>query len=221
VQTPQIDVPELSFSVPDARIVTDAAVPTLAFRLKLGGRADDDIRSVVLAVQLRIVTAQRSYDMPTRGRLAELFDERMQAPAARGLLWTHASLVVRPFKHETEIEMPVACTYDMEIATAKYFHALDEGKVPLEFLFSGSVFYADASGILRTCRIGWDRQAPFALPLSLWKEMMERYYPDTVWLRLDRGTFDRLHAWKSRQALPTWQSTVDALLLAAEGAPQP
>ena len=51
--------------------------------------------------------------------------------------------------------------------------------------------------------------------------MIERYYPECAWLRLDRATLDRLHAWKTRRALPTWQATMDALLAAADKGPQP
>jgi hypothetical protein len=34
--------------------------------------------------------------------------------------------------------MPVTCTYDLEVVAAKYFYALEDGEVPLEFLFSGT-----------------------------------------------------------------------------------
>ena len=34
------------------------------------------------------------------------------------------------------------CTYDLEVAASRYLDALADGEVPLEFLFSGSVFYA-------------------------------------------------------------------------------
>jgi hypothetical protein len=213
--------PEPAFGVAGARIVSDAAVPTLAFRLHVDSRPEDDIRSIVLAVQIRIATARRPYGAVERGRLTELFGDRAQSPVPQDLLWTHASLVVPPFVRATMVDIPVACTHDMEIATAKYFQALDDGEVPLDFLFSGSVFYADPDGALQTCRISWDRQARVSLPVSMWKAMIERYYPGGAWLRLDRATLDRLHAWKTRRALPTWQATMDALLAAAEKAPQP
>lgn len=212
--------PELSFAVMGARIVADAAVPTLAFRLELSGRDADDIRSVVLTIQIRIASARRAYDPAARGRLTELFGDRAQAPVPQDLLWTHASVAVPPFSGATTVDVPVACTSDMEMAVAKYFQALDEGMVPLDFLFSGSVFYTDPRGALQTCRIGWDRQARFALPVAVWKEMIERHYPDAVWLRLDRRSVDRLRAWKAARVLPTWQATVNALLAAAEGAPK-
>ena len=33
--------------------------------------------------------------------------------------------------------------FDFNIAATKYFDGLDDGEVPLEFLFSGSTFYRD------------------------------------------------------------------------------
>jgi len=220
VSTP--GVPTLSFSVVDARILAEAAVPTLAFRLRVAAQASDDVRAVVLSAQVRIAVARRFHDPVTRARLTELFGDGNQwSSSARSLLWTQASVTVPPFTGDTIVDLPVACTYDMETATAKYFHALDGGDIPLDFLFSGGVFYADARGALQTGRIAWDREARFALPVSLWREMIERYYPDSVWLRLDRKSFDRLQAWKARQAFPSWQSAVDALLGAADRERQP
>ena len=62
------------------------------------------------------------------------------------MLWTHASVVVPPFTGETTAEVPVSCTYDFNVAATKYFYALEDGEIPLDFLFSGSVFYQDAAG---------------------------------------------------------------------------
>jgi hypothetical protein len=212
-----VTVPSVSFTVVDARSVTEAAVPTLAFRLRVTAGAGDDVRAIVLSTQVRIAVARRPHDAATRVRLSELFGNQEQwSSSALSLLWTHASVTVPPFAGETIIEVPIACTSDMEMAVAKYVHALGEGEIPLDFLFSGGVFYADAQGALQTCRIAWDREARFAVPVSMWKEMLERYYPDSVWLRLDRASFDRLHAWKARQALPSWPMAIDALLRAAE-----
>ena len=44
---------------------------------------------------------------------------------------------------------------------------------------------------------------------------MDHYYPDSGWLRLQRETLDALRRFKARQALPTWDSTLESLLDAA------
>ena len=65
--------------------------------------------------------------------------------------------------------------------------------------------------------IGWDREAEYALPVSVWRETMDRYFPGSAWLRLDRDTFDRLYAYRARHALPSWEHALDRLLDAEGG----
>jgi hypothetical protein len=112
--------------------------------------------------------------------------------------------------------MPVTCTYDLEVVAAKYFYALEDGEVPLEFLFSGTVFYAAEGGRLQTDRISWEKEAEFRLPVRLWKEMMDHYFPNSAWIRLHRDAFDQLYDYKIRMGLPTWEATMEALLRASE-----
>ena len=47
---------------------------------------------------------------------------------------------------------------------------------------------------------------------------MDLYFPDSAWLRLRRDTFDALHRFRGREALTTWEETVDLLLLRAAAA---
>jgi hypothetical protein len=112
--------------------------------------------------------------------------------------------------------MPVACTYDLDVTASRYFHALEDGEVPLEFLFGGLVFYAGPEGRLQVQPIAWNQEAEFRLPVSVWREMMDQHFPGQAWLRLDRAAFDRLHSYKRRHTLLRWEDTVDSLLRAAE-----
>ena len=41
---------------------------------------------------------------------------------------------------------------------------------------------------------------------------MDRYFPGTAWLRMQRESVDRLASFKARNALATWEEAVDALL---------
>jgi len=109
-------------------------------------------------------------------------------------------------------ELPVVCSYDFEVAAAKYFYALEDGEVPLLFLFSGTVFYAAGEGRLQITQISWEKEAPFRLPIHVWKEMMDHYFPNSAWLRVGKDVFDRLYAYKARHALPTWDDALDRLL---------
>jgi hypothetical protein len=84
--------------------------------------------------------------------------------------------------------------------------------VPLEFLFSGAVFYKGEDGRLQVGRIGWDKEAEYRLPVAAWREAMDRHFPGAAWLRLDRESFDRLAAYKASRTLLTWEQTLDTLL---------
>ena len=205
--------PDLAFSVEWAEPLRYAVAPTIAFRLQIESRGGQAIRSVVLTTQIRIAATRRSYDEGAQERLVELFGDPGQwGHTLRSLLWTHTTLQVPPFTGSTVVEMPVSCTYDLDVAAAKYLDALAGGDVPLEFLFSGTIFYSSPEGHLRTALISWDKEAELRMPVSVWKETMEHYFPGTAWLRLRKETFDRLHAYRARHALPTWEDAVEKLL---------
>ena len=74
--------------------------------------------------------------------------------------------VVPPFEGAVSPRLCVPCSYDFDVAADKYLHAVRKGGIPLEFLFSGSLFYADASGALRTVRLPWDRECRFTMPAA-------------------------------------------------------
>ncbi len=217
VPAPASVVPELSFAVLDAAPVAPAAVPTLGFALRIGAPPGRRIRSVLLDTQIQIAARRRAYDAAAHDRLFELFGATAGwGNTLRNLLWVRTTLVVPPFSDETVIDLHVPCSYDLEVVASRYFDALGDGDVPLEFTFSGSVFYTADDGGLQTTRISWECDADYRLPVRVWKATMEQHFRGTAWLRLDKERFDRLSAYKSRNALATWDDAVDALL-AEEG----
>ena len=210
-------VPELSFAVEGAAPVEHAAVPTLCFALRVSAPEGRAIRSVLLDTQIQIASRRRRYDAAAEERLFELFG----APAGWGvtlrtLPWTRVTSVVPPFEGSTLVDVDVPCSYDLHVAASRYFDGLDGGEVPLEFLFSGTVFAAGPGGMLQATRISWETDAEYRFPVALWQETMERYFRGTAWLRLRKDAFDRLAAYKSRRALATWEDAIESLL---EGEP--
>jgi hypothetical protein len=204
-------LPQLAISVEAAEAVRYAAAPTLAFTLAI--TSDSPVRSLALNAQIRIVPAHRAYNGGDQERLVELFG----APARwgdtlRGFLWTNTTTVVPAFDQSTRVDLYVACTYDLEVAAAKYFHALRDGEVPIEFLFSGTVFYLGDGGLLRAAKIPWECEAKFRLPVDDWKQAIENNFPGSAWLRLRSDVFERLVAYKAQRALPTWEATIEELL---------
>jgi hypothetical protein len=206
-------VPRLRFAVLDAARMEHAAVPTLRFALQVQSEGGEPVRSVLLDVQVQIAARRRGYDARAHDRLFELFGPpESWGTTLRTLPWTRTTLVVPPFTAATTVDLPITCTYDLDVAAARYFDALDGGEVPLELLFSGTVFYSGPSGLLQTARISWEAEAEYRLPVAVWRETMDRHFPGTAWLRLPKDAHDRLCAYKSRHALATWDDVVDRLL---------
>lgn len=205
---------DLDFAVVAAEVLPFAAVPTILFKLRIRNATEgEQIQSILLRTQIRIEPARRHYSTDAEPRLLELFGVPSQwGDTLRSLLWTHVTAHVPGFAGSIVAEMPVTCTYDFEVAATKYFHALEDGEVPLLFLFSGTVFRASDDGAMRIAQIPWEKEASFRLPVSVWKGMMDRYFPNSAWIRLRKDVFDRLASYKAQQALPTWEDALDRLL---------
>ena len=215
-------MPDLSFQVVEAQAEPYAAAPELKFHLRIAASdSAESIRNVALRCQVRIEATRRRYASDEQARLADLFGEpESWSRNLHSLLWAHVNAVVPPFADETTIKLPVPCTFDFNVATTKFFYGLDDGEIPLLFLFSGTMFYADEGGSLQVAQIPWEKEAAFRLPVAVWRQMMDIYYPNGAWLRLRRDVFDRLHEFKIRRCLPTWEQALDELLaVAAEETP--
>lgn len=209
-------MPDLNFRVESAEVLRFAAAPTLLFKLRIENLEGEPVRSVALNTQIRIATTQRHYGAEEQERLLELFGAKHRwGETLKSMLWTHAAVPVPPFTGSTVVDLPVTCTYDFEVVSAKYFHGLENGEVPLDFLFSGTVFYAGGAGLQAT-QISWEKEAQFRLPVCLWKQMMEHYFPSSAWLRVRKDTFDRLYGYRVRQGLLTWEDALERLLGAGE-----
>ena len=211
-------MPDLNFEVESADVLPYAAVPTILFRLGIQNAVEgEEVNSISLRTQIRIAATRRRYDPTEQGKLRELFGEPHQwKDTLRSLLWTNTNTIVPRFSGGSVFEMPVTCTYDFDVVGTKYFAALEGGEIPLEFLFSGTTFYKGEGGALQVAQISWEKEAQFRLPVRLWREMMDHYFPNSAWLRLHKDTFDWLYDYRSRNALLTWDRTLESLLDAAE-----
>ena len=199
---------DLGFSVEGAARVEHAAVPTLRFALRVS--SETPVRSVLLDVQVQIAARRRGYDEAAHDRLFELFGPVADwGTTLRTLLWTRTTLVVPAFEGSTVVNLDVPCSYDLEVAASRYLDALSDGEVPLEFLFSGSVFYMDGDA-LQTTRLSWNSEAEYRLPVRVWKETMERYFRGTAWVRLSQGAASTgcrptSRATRSRRGTTRWR----------------
>jgi hypothetical protein len=206
---------DLDFTAEGAEVEPYAAAPTLLFKVRITNRTPSvTIRNVALLCQVRIEAARRNYAPADHERLVELFGETHRwSETLRSMLWTHASVQVPAFDADRIVSLPVECSYDFNIAATKYFYGLEGGEVPLVLLFSGTVFYRDADeGSLQMDQISWSKETAYRLPVRLWQEMMDHYYPGSAWLRIDREVFDEIYRLKRKMGFTTWEQTLRSLL---------
>lgn len=205
--------PDVEFSVLGARPVRYAAAPMLAFDIQVSETSGRPVYMLALTVQLMIEPARRAYDESTHERLVELFGapERW-AVTTRSLLWATLDVVVPAFTHTTSVTVPIACHYDLELAAAKYLHALCDGEAPLALHFNGMVYYPGEDGGLQIVLLPWSNSIGFRMPVRVWQETIEHYYPGTAWVGLRAETLEALQRAKLRRGLATLDATVAALL---------
>jgi hypothetical protein len=207
-------VTEFTFTCTGVRADPYAAGPTLVFRLRVTASPDVRVHALALRCQIRIEPARRGYGEGEAQALRDLFGERSRwGSSLNPVQFAQVPVMVQGFTGEVETDVVVPCTYDMDVASSRYFHALEEGEVPLLMLFSGTAF-AGAGGF-HVEPVPWDKEATFRMPVKTWQEMVEQHFPGSGWVRLPSDTLDALLAYRSRQALPSWQATVEHLLDAA------
>ncbi|MEV7042768.1 DUF6084 family protein [Amycolatopsis sp. NPDC051061] len=203
---------ELTFDCIDVRPLKYAASPTLAFKLRISELSGQPVHAMVLRVQIRIEPQRRRYADDESELLTHLFGERSRwGETLKPFQFTTISVTVPGFSGATEIDAEVPCTYDLEVAAGKYFHALSEGVVPMVLLFSGTVFGKGGPGFWVE-QVPWHTQAECRMPVTVWDELMSRYFPNVAWIKLPRETVDALLKYKARHAIPTWEAAVEQLL---------
>jgi hypothetical protein len=207
-------MPDLAITVERAEVVPFAASPTLAFKLRVvNADPAETVHTVVLRCQIQIEVTRRRYTAAVQQRLRDLFGEPERwGQTLRNLLWTNTSVVIPQFTGVATVDLHVPCTFDFSIATTKYFNGLTDGDIPVLLMFSGTVFYADQTGALRAAPVSWDKETRFRMPLKVWKDMMDTYYPNSAWLCLRRDIFEELHRFKVERGIPSWEQAFEILL---------
>jgi hypothetical protein len=213
-------MPELDFRVTGIEAAAHGLIPLLNFTVEVTEAAGSEaIHNVLLQAQIQIQTKQRRYSPGEKEKLTELFGapERW-GETLRTKLWAIAQTTVRPFSGSTTAVLTVPCTFDLNVVASKYFYALEEGEVPLLFLFSGTIFYEAPDGRLQVQQISWNKECAFQIPAKTWRDLMDQHYPNTAWLSLNREVFERLYAYRRSRGLATWEQTIEELLPAMETA---
>jgi hypothetical protein len=206
---------DLEVAVTGAEVTRFAMVPSLTLRVSLTDPVGPSLHSVALRTQVRVEPAQRRYDSDEEGRLADLFGTPGRwADTLQPFMWAELANVVPSFRGSTTVELLLPCSYDLEVRANRYLRGLGCGEVPLVLLFSGTLFRV-VDGRMSVTPVAWHTECHYRLPVSLWREAMDRYFPGTGWLRLQQDTIDAIGRIKTAEALPTWDDAVRHLLKGA------
>jgi hypothetical protein len=210
-------MPDLTFGCTGSSAERYTATPALSFRLTITEATGAKVLAIALRCQIRIEPHRRRYSPAEAQRLCDLFgDVSRWGDTVKPIQLATVSTMVPRFTALTEIELPVPCTYDLEVGSARYLRGLDDGTVPLLMLFSGTVFL-DNAGSFSVALIPWSSETSYRMPVSIWQEAVNLHFPDSAWLRCSRDTLDALSAFKAARALPTWDATLAALLAETSG----
>ena len=207
---------DLVFDCVGAQADRYAVMPAMTLKLRISETSGQRVEAIALRCQLRIEPARRRYSDAEAERLEDLFGETQRwAETLRPVQFSNVSIMVGGFTGRTELDLPVPLSYDMEIGATRYFAGLDDGEVPLLLLFSGTIF-GMADGRLSVAQVPWSKEASFRLPVAVWREAVDAHFPNSAWFRVSTHTLDELQRFKTRQALPTWDATITALLKQAD-----
>jgi hypothetical protein len=213
---PEHPTPE--FEITGVAAVDRAAAPTLRFTARLTDRSDREVFLAALTVLIELEPAKRRHDEETKERLAELFGPA-ESPGGitANIRWAQVDTYVPEFRGETTFAITVPCTYDLEVAAAKYLYGLADGEAPLRFHFNGQVLYSGEGDRLQIVRVPWECVARYRLPVATWRRMMDAHYPGGGWARLGTETLERLRARRTERGLTSLDATVAELLDREEG----
>ena len=179
-------MPELKFEIISAEVRPYAAFPTIVFKLQISNEIEnEEVYAAALKCQIMIEAIKRPYDAETKKRLYELFGEPHRwGETLKSLVWMIVNIPVPRFTGKTVVEVAVPCSEDQGLAAGKYFYGVRDEKVPLAFLFSGTLFFKGA----------------------------EEYFPDCRWLRIRKEIYDKLVMYKAATSHPTLENCLEAVL---------
>ena len=201
----------LSFRITGARVAKYAASPLIMLRAELSESSGARVDSIALRAQIHLEVQRRRYAEAEKELLVELFGEPPRyADTLKPMLWTSVSQSVPAFEREVEFDLPVPCSYDFEVSAHKYLASLRDGVVPLNVLFSGTVFVESPAGVSAEL-VPWSCEARYALPVEIWREAMDAFFPNAAWIRVNRELFDELRRFKIATGLPTWDAALERL----------
>ncbi len=202
----------LAFSVLDVTADRYAATPQLLARLRVEETSGAAIHAIALRAQVMIEPQRRPYTDDEAAGLLDQFGPRARwKDTLRPFLWTFATTMVSGFSGAHDFDLPIPCTYDVEVTGSKFLHAQQVADIPIRMLFGGTVFSRGATGF-SVEQVAWNLEATYSLPVAVWSELMNHFFPNSGWLRLDRESIDALGRFKGANGLTSWDEVIGKLL---------
>ncbi len=125
------------------------------------------VHAIALHCQVRIEPQRRGYDTEDEEGLRALFGDRDRWPETlKPFQWMQCHTTVQGFTGGTEVDLELPCTYDFDVMGSRFLHGVHGGKVPLNLMFSGTVFTRGEHGF-GILQVPWDSEARYDLPVSL------------------------------------------------------
>ncbi|MCE7006847.1 DUF6084 family protein [Kibdelosporangium philippinense] len=203
---------QLVFDCVGVRVERYAVTPSMTLELRITETSGVRIDAIALRCQIRVEPHRRRYSAEEAESLHDLFGSPDRwADTLKPMQLANLSVMVPGFTGSATVDLLLPLTYDMEIATTKYFNGLTDGTIPLLLLFSGTVF-SSSTGKLQVQQVPWSKETSYPLPVKAWRESIDVHFPNSAWLKVHRETLDSLRRYKTRHALPTWESALIALL---------
>ncbi|MFD8491670.1 DUF6084 family protein [Amycolatopsis sp. NPDC059657] len=207
---------ELSFDVVDVQPMRYSAAPTLTFKLRIAEVSGQSIHAMALRVQIRIEPQRRRYGPEEAELLTHLFgDPSRWGDTLRPFQFSSVAVMVKSFTGSIEVDVEVPVSYDLEVAAGKYFHALQNGVVPMVLLFSGTIFGKGDKGFWVE-PVPWHVEAECRMPIEVWDQLIALHFPQATWIKLHKETLDALLKFKAAHAIPTWDEAMTKLLAAVK-----
>jgi hypothetical protein len=202
----------LAFSILDVTADRYAAAPQLLARVRVEETSGEAIHAIALRAQVMIEPQRRPHTDDEAAGLLDQFGPRARwKDTLRAFLWTFATTMVQGFSGAQEFDLAIPCTYDLEVTGSKYLHAQRVADVPIRMLFGGTVFSRGTTGFAVE-QVPWNLEATYALPVAVWSELMDHFFPGCGWLRLDRESMAALGRFKGAHGLISWDEVIGKLL---------
>lgn len=203
---------QINFTVTNIKPQRYSLTPQLVATVNIATDSITLISAIALRCQIRIEPLRRHYTEHEEVGLTDLFGPRSQwVTTQKTFVWQHLNAMVPSFTGTTEVNLVLECTYDLEVAATKYFHALEDDAIPLIFLFSGTLFTSGKHG-LNVEQVSWDCEDRYDMPVSQWQDLMTMHFPHSGWVRLPHNTITALANYKSAHGMLDFNEAITTLL---------